>query len=217
MSGEPPLFFGTSPGDYRRAGPGEAARQPAYGVRIAWTRDLFGQPATLGVGGYYNRQDYGFNRNITGWAGMTDVNLPLSHRLSIGGKFYRGAALGGLYGGIGRSVLFDGDPTSASTAVRGINDLGGWAQIKFRPANKWELNIATGIDNPFAKDLEYFAYAQAYGDPALARNQASFVNIIYRPKSDLLFSAEYRQITTKSLVEGVNNAGQLNLIMGVLF
>lgn len=217
LSGEPPVTSGTAPGDYRRAGPGESARQPAYGVRIAWTREIFGQSARLGVGGYYNRQDYGFNRNVTGWAGMTDVDLPVSHRISIGGKFYRGSALGGLYAGIGRSVLFDGDPTSASSAVRGINDLGGWAQIKFRPANKWELNVATGIDNPFAEDLEYFAYAHAYGDPALARNQASFVNIIYRPKSDLLFSAEYRQITTKSLVEGVNNAGQLNLMMGVLF
>jgi hypothetical protein len=217
VSGEPPATSGTAPGDYRRAGPGEAARQPAYGVRIAWMRELFGQPARLGVGGYYNHQDYGFNRNVIGWAGMTDIDLPLSHRFSIGGKLYRGAALGGLYGGIGRSVLFDGDPTSAGTAVRGINDLGGWAQIKFRPANKWELNVATGVDNPFAKDLKDFAYAQAYGDPALARNQASFINIIYRPKSDLLFSAEYRQITTKSLVEGTNNAGQLNLMMGVLF
>jgi hypothetical protein len=218
VSGEPPRSPGsTTPRVYRSAGPGESARQPAYGVRIAWTRELFGQPVRVGVGGYYNRQDYGFNRNVDGWAGMTDIDLPLSHRLSIGGKFYRGSALGGLYGGIGRSVLFDGDPTSSSSAVRGINDVGGWAQIKFRPTNKWELNLATGIDNPFAKDLEYFAYAQAYGDPALARNQASFINIIYRPKSDLLFSAEYRQIKTKSLVEGVNNAGQLNLMMGVLF
>jgi hypothetical protein len=218
VSGEPPRYPGsTGPGDYRRAGPGESARQPAYGVRIAWVREIFGQPARVGFGGYYNRQDYGFSRNVTGWAGMTDVDLPLSHRFSIGGKFYRGAALGGLYGGIGRSVLFDGDPTSASTAVRGINDIGGWAQIKYRPASKWELNVATGIDNPFAHDLKDFAYAQAYGDPALARNQASFINIIYRPKSDLLFSGEYRQITTKSLTEGINNAGQLNLMMGVLF
>jgi hypothetical protein len=218
VSGEAPGTFGaTPPGYYRFAGPGEAARQPAYGARIAWMREIFGQPARVGVGGYYNRQDYGFNRNITGWAGMTDVDLPLSHRFSIGGKFYRGSALGGLYAGIGRSVLFDGDPTSASTAVRGLNDIGGWAQLKYRPANKWELNFATGIDNPFAKDLKYFVYAQAYGDPALARNQASFINIIYRPKSDLLFSAEYREITTKSLIDGVNKAGHLNLMMGVLF
>ena len=43
---------------------------------------------------------------------MTDIELPLSHQFSLSGKLYRGKALGGLYGGIGRSVLFSGDPRS---------------------------------------------------------------------------------------------------------
>jgi hypothetical protein len=41
--------------------------------------------------------------------------------------------------------------------------------------------------------------------------------MIYRPRSDLLFSAEYRHLTTYSLVDGGNSAGHLNLMMGVLF
>jgi hypothetical protein len=126
--------------------------------------------------------------------------------------------LGGLYGGIGRSVLFSGDPTQPSTEVAGLNSIGGWAQLKYRPANKWEFNAAFGMENPYAADLKYyFPYAQAYGDPTLARNQGSFVNVIYRPRSDLLFSAEYRHLTTYSLSDGQNNAGHLNLMMGVLF
>src|SRR6202795_2583874 len=108
VSGEAPA--GTY---YRQPGPGEASRQPAYGARIAWTRNIFGQPLRVGVGGYYSRQDYGFNRNIDGWAAMSDIELPLSRQFSLNGKVYRGAALGGLYGGIGRSVLFSGDPTMA--------------------------------------------------------------------------------------------------------
>ena len=72
VSGEAP---GT--GYYREPGPGEASRQPAYGTRVAWTRNVFGQPLHLGVGGYYSRQDYGFGRNVDGWAGMTDIELPL--------------------------------------------------------------------------------------------------------------------------------------------
>jgi len=65
VAGEVP---GTEPGSsyYRQAGPGEASRQPAYGTRIAWTRNVFGQPLRVGVGGYYTRQDYGFNRNVDG-------------------------------------------------------------------------------------------------------------------------------------------------------
>ncbi|MGB6632555.1 MAG: hypothetical protein WBE52_15050, partial [Terriglobales bacterium] len=216
LSGEVP---GTTPGSiyYRQAGPGESSRQPAYGTRIAWTRNVFGQPLRVGVGGYYSRQDYGFSRNVDGWAGMTDIELPLNHQFTLSGKFYRGKALGGLYGGIGRSVLFSGDPTLPNTQVQALDSIGGWAQLKYRPANKWEFNAAFGMDNPYASDLKYFPYAQAYEDPTLARNQESFVNLIYRPRSDLLFSAEYRHLTTYSLTDGGNNAGQLNLMMGVLF
>jgi len=216
VSGEIP---GATPGTnyYREPGPGEASRQPAYGTRVAWTRNVFGQPLRLGAGGYYSRQDYGFNRNVDGWAGMTDIELPLSHQFSLSGKFYRGRALGGLGGGIGRGVLFAGDPTSASTEIQALNSIGGWAQLKYRPANKWEFNAAFGMDNPYASDLKYFPYPQAYGDPALAKNQGSFVNMIYRPRSDLLFSAEYRHLTTYSLTDGGNGAGHLNLMMGILF
>lgn len=216
VSGEVP---GAEPGTsyYQQAGPGEASRQPACGTRIAWTRNVFGQPLQVGVGGYYTRQDYGFNRNVDGWAGMTDFDLPLNHQFSLSGKFYRGRALGGLYGGIGRSVLFSGDPTLASTEVQALDSIGGWAQLKYRPANKWEFNAAFGVDNPYASDLKYFEYPQSYGDPTLARNQGSFVNMIYRPRSDLLFSAEYRHLKTYSLTDGGNSAGHLNLMMGVLF
>jgi hypothetical protein len=41
--------------------------------------------------------------------------------------------------------------------------------------------------------------------------------MIYRPRSDLLFSAEYRHLTTSMLDAGSNSAGHLNLMMGVLF
>ncbi len=216
VSGEAP---GAEPGTsyYRQPGPGESSRQPAYGARIAWTRNVFGQPLRVGVGAYYSRQDYGFSRNVDAWAGMMDIELPLSHQFSLSGKFYRGMALGGLYGGIGRSVLFSGDPTLPSTEVQPLNTVGGWAQLKYRPANKWEFNAAFGMDNPYATDLKYFQYPVSYGDPALARNQGSFVNMIYRPRSDLLFSAEYRHLTTDSLTDDGNSAGHLNLMMGVLF
>src|SRR5580700_2899178 len=212
VSGEAPQG-----GFYRQAGPGELSRQPAYAARIAWTHDVFGQPLRVGFGGFYSRQDYRFSRTVDGWAGMTDIELPLSHQFSLSGKLYRGKGLGGLGGGIGRSALFSGDPALASTRVQGLNSVGGWAQLKYRPSNKLEFNAAFGMDNPYASDLKYFKYAQAYGDPTLARNQGSFVNMIYRPRSDLLFSAEYRQLTTYTITEGGNSAGHLKLMMGVLF
>jgi len=207
-------------GYYRQAGAGESSRQPAYGTHAAWTRNVSGQPLRLGMGGFYSRQDYGYGRKVDAWAAMSDVELPLGNQFSISGKFYRGKGLGGLYGGTGRSVLFSGDPTNPYSEVIGLNTVGGWAQLKYRPAPKVEFNAAFGMDNPYAKDVEYFLYAQSYGDPrvaALSKNRAGFLNVIYRPRSDLLFSAEYRRIGTDSIATGGNGAGQLNLTMGVLF
>ncbi len=212
LSGETPV-----PASYRVPGPGEASRVPAFGSRIAWTHSLFGQPLVWGFGGFYSRQNYDFGRNIDAWAGMTDLEIPLPHRFSFSGKLYRGRALGGLYGGIGRSVLFSGDPASASSAVRGLNTVGGWSQLKYRATSKVEFNMAYGLDNPYARDLKVFPSAQAYGDPSLAKNSGAFANVIFRPRSDLLLSAEYRHLKTYTIDYGPNDANHVNLMVGVLF
>ncbi len=212
-SGEVP-----SNGPYRQPGPGESSRQPAYGARTAWSSELFGQPIQIGVGGFYSRQDYGFGRTVDAWAAMSDLNIPLSSKFSLQGKVYRGRALGGLYGGIGQSVLFSTSNLEKSyTQVIGLNSVGGWAQLKYRAARKLEFNTAFGIDNPFARDLNYFQYPQTYAGTPFTRNRAGFANVIYRPRSDLLLSAEYRQLETHALYTGLNGAGHLNLAMGVLF
>ena len=213
VSGEPPLN-----GPYRSPGPGEASRQPAYGTRIAWTHDISGQPLRLGVGGYYSRQDYGFDRNVDSWAVMSDLEVPLGSKFAVSGKFFRGRALGGLYGGLGQSVLFSGnDPQDPYTQLIGVNTVGGWAQLKYRATTKLEFNSAFGADNPYAKDLNHFPYPYSYGEPILARNHVGFLNVIYRPRSDLLFSAEYRRIMTDSIRDRDWGAGHLNLSVGVLF
>ncbi|MBI3475753.1 MAG: hypothetical protein HY010_08475 [Acidobacteria bacterium] len=211
-SGEAPLF------DTRRTPQaGERSRQPAYATRVAWTRTVFGQPLRIGVAGYYGRQNYWFDRNIDTWSGMTDVDLPLGRQFSLSGKFYRGKGLGGLGGGIGRSVLFSGDPQSLYTEIRALNSAGGWAQLKYRPASKLEFNGAFGQDSPYAADLRAFPNPQSYGDPTLTKNQGSMVNVIFRPRSDLLFSAEYRHLKTFTIDNGTSNADHVNLMMGVLF
>jgi len=90
LTGEAP-YSGYS----RLAGPGEESRQPAYAARIAWTHGVDGQPLRLGVGGYYNRQDYGYGQNVDAWAAMTDIELPLGSQFSLSGKLYRGKGLVG--------------------------------------------------------------------------------------------------------------------------
>jgi len=211
LDGEAEYYF------YRTPQAGEASRQPAYASRVAWTRSVFGQLLTIGVGDYYGRQNYGFDRNINAWAGMTDVTLPLSPRFTLSGKFYRGNAIGGLSGGLDTSVLYTGDPTKATTAIYALPSAGGWAQLKYKPLSKLEFNVAFGEDNPFASDIRNQPGNTSFAGPALIRNQGILANFIYRPRTDLLFSTEYHYLKSFALGNQNFDASQVNLMMGVLF
>jgi flagellar biosynthesis chaperone FliJ len=212
LTGEPPYAE-----YYRYPQAGERSRQPAYATRLAWNYSGWGGPITFGVGGYYARQNWGFERIVDAWAGTADWSVPFSRWFSLTGEFYRGRALGGLGGGGGRSVLFDGPLTSPSTQVQGLNVAGGWSQLKFRPTEKLEFNGAFGEDVPAPRDLNYFPSSSSYFDATLGRNQSGFLNIIYRARSNLLFSAEYRRLWTYRTYETRDTADHINLSVGVLF
>lgn len=202
----------------RTAQAGEASRQPAYASRIAWTHEAFGHSLTLGAGGFSSQQNW-FYRKVHAWAGTADWTIPLSDRWELSGELYRGRAIGGLGGGLGNSVLLTGPLTDPATRVRPLNATGGWAQIKFRQTEKLEWNGAAGQDNPDARDLRFFPGAQtnSYYDSSLARNRSAFVNFIYRPKSDVLFSVEYRRMRTFMLQGTSLKADHVNVSMGVAF
>ncbi len=212
LTGEPP-----NNQFYRLPQAGEGGRQPAYATRLGWTHSAFGHPLTLGAGGYYARQNWGFGRTVDSWASTADWNLPLGSWFSITGEFYRGRALGGLGGGIGRSVLFSGPSTDPSTSVLGLNAEGGWAQLKFRPTEKLEFNGAAGEDDTLASDLRRFSQPQSYIDVSVARNRSTSVNAIYHARSNLLFGIEYRRIRTTEIEAARYAAEQFNLSVGVLF
>ena len=114
-------------------------------------------------------------------------------------------------------VLFNGNPVNPATLAQPLNSVGGWSQLKFKATPKLEFNGAFGIDNPFASDVrDYSAGGQGYLS-TLSQNRGGMVNFIYRPRSNLLFSAEYRHLRTSSIDTWSNNADQVNLIMGILF
>ena len=173
---------------------------------------------TFGAGGYYSRQNWGFGRNVNAWAGTADWSTPLTHWLSLSGEFYRGQALGGLGGGAYQSALFTAVPTDPASRVRGLDVVGGWSQLKFRVSPKVEFNLAAGQDSPFASEFRSYPYA-GYGavNGAIARNQSELFNVIYRPRSDLVFSAEYRHIGTYDVDNTPYSADHVNLSLGILF
>jgi hypothetical protein len=195
----------------------EQSGQPAYAARVAWSHDAFGQKIVAGAGGYYGRQYFGFGRNVDGWAGTADLTVPLGRFVEFAGQFYRGRAVGGLGGGIGQDALWNGLLANPATEVYGLDSIGGWVQLKVKPTAKFEINGAVGDDNPFSSELREFAGNPLYSGRLLSKNLTPFVNFIYRPRSDLLFSLEYRHLKTYTLDSYANTANHINLSVGYIF
>jgi hypothetical protein len=202
---------------FRSPGPGEKSSQPAFGFRTAWTTNLLGRTVTLGAAGYYSRQDWSFDHYVDGWAGMTDWEIPIVSRLSLSGEFYRGRAVAGIGGGISNSVVFDGNPALPYTAIHGLDDIGGWTQLKFKANSRLEFNAAFGLENPTSAEVRAGSASQAYLGPLLVQNRGGMFNFIYRPRSNLLFSTEYRYLQSFPVSTTNNSADQFNVMMGVLF
>jgi regulator of replication initiation timing len=206
----------SSYGSHRLPQAGESSGMPAYAARTAWTKDVSGKPLTLGASGYYSRQNWGSGWIADGWAAVGDWRIPLSSRFEFSGEAYRGRAVGGLGGGIGQSVLISANPTNFAPDFLPLNSVGGWSQLKFSASSRLEFNGAFGIDNPFARDLHNIPSPAGVYPSVLAANRSAMLNFIYHPRSDLLFSGEYRHLRTSELVN-YYSADQVNVMMGVLF
>ncbi len=196
---------------------GELSGQPAYGYRTAWSRPVHERPLSFGVAGYYGRQDWTWDRYVDAWAGMADWQIPLLSRLALSGEFYRGRGIGGLGGAIGTSILYGGDPRSPVTPIRGLNTAGGWAQLKFQATPKVEFNGVFAEDNAFAGDARGFATDQNNLGEIFGRNRGALANVVFRPRSDLLLSAELRRLRTFPVYSNSSVVNQVNLSIGILF
>jgi hypothetical protein len=202
---------------YRAAHAGELSGQPAYGVRTTWSRPWLEHPLSFGVAGYYGRQNWTWGRYTDAWAGMLDWQIPIARRLGLSGEFYRGRGIGGLGAAQGLSVVFGGSPYNPLTPLRGLNDIGGWSQLKFQLTPKLELNGVFSEDNAYARDIRGFATDQNNFGTILGRNRGMLANFVYRPRSDLLFSAELRRLRSFPIYSSSAVTNQVNLAMGILF
>ena len=208
---KPPAQF------YRDFTWGENSGQPAYATRLAWTHALEGQNLIAGVGGYYSRQNWGFGRSIDSWAGTLDLTLPLGSKFEFTGQFYRGRGIGGLGGGIAQTALWVGSLADPATDVYGLDAMGGWAQVKYKATSKLQFNGAYGQDAPFANKLRQLGGSQNYYPVPLSKNWTAMGNFLYQPKSDIVFSLEYRRLKTYTLDSTANSANIIDLSVGYIF
>ena len=196
---------------------GERSGLPALAGRVAWSHQVYGQDFTLGGGGYYAHQYWGFDRTVEAWAGTVDMDLPLGKLFDFSAAFYRGRSVGGLGGGVGQSILTNGSFGNSATAIRGLDTLGGWGQLKLKLRTNFEVNGALGVDNPFADELREFPGSPSYYGLLISRNLSPLVNFIYQPRSDVVVSAEYRHLQTHTVNSAGQKASVVNLSLGYTF
>lgn len=202
---------------YRYPQAGEQSGQPAYALRTAWSRPVHDHPLSFAVGGYYGRQNWDWGRYTDAWAGTADWQIPILRRLSLSGEFYRGRGIGGLGASVGRSIVYGAKYTDPFAPIRGVNAAGGWTQLKFQLTPKVELNAAFAQDDSLTANIRGFAIDANNPGPILGRNRGALGNVVFRPRSDLLFSAELRRLQTFPVYSSSTTTNQVNLAAGILF
>jgi hypothetical protein len=204
----------------RVVSPTQNSRQPTYAVRISAGTKSEERPAIIGFSGVYSPQRFIFGYSVAGWAGTLDWRFPLLPHTELNGEFFTGHGLDG-FGGVPLSRLRPTDSfayaavTAPELATMGV--IGGWSQFKVKVNARNEFNVAAGTSGRNSHDLRQAAATNYFISTVPARNQTVFVNYVFRPRSDLLFSAEYRRLRTYEVNGPPASAGQLGLAMGFLF
>jgi hypothetical protein len=62
-----------------------------------------------------------------------------------------------------------------------------------------------------------FATDQNNFGEIIGRNRGALGNVVFRPRSDLLLSAEFRRLHTFPIFDASSSTNQVNLSVGILF
>ncbi|HXE08825.1 MAG TPA: hypothetical protein VN612_13075 [Acidobacteriaceae bacterium] len=208
---------------FRAASPGELTQQPAYESRVSYgARE--GNGAEIGVGGYYNRETYpgyagtNYTEHLDSWASTIDWRIPFAHYFELSGEGYRGRAIGGLGGGVYKDAVSGTSPVSGTSVLHGLNAIGGWTQWKTRFSEELETDLAIGLDDGFARDFHAVVQpANSSSTQLRARNRALVANLIYRPKTYIIFSPEYRRIWSWPINSSASTLNVFTLSVGFQF
>ena len=197
----------------------ESSRQPTYAARFSANHKSEERPLSVGVSAVYSPQRYFGGYDVPGWAGILDWKFPLLTRTELSGQFFTGKGIEGL----GGAPLSPYPPQNAilyraftSRVLAQIGVIGGWSQLKFKVNARNEFNVAAGSGGRNSARLRR-VLAYSPGSLIPARNEMFFVNYIFKPRSDLLFSTEYRRFRTYEVLGGPDVAGQVGLALGFLF
>jgi hypothetical protein len=200
--------------------PGESSRQPVYAVRLSGNNRTEDHAISFGVSGLYVPLRFPNTGTVYGSGAIADWKFPLPARLQVSGAFFTGKGLDG-FGGLALPAVqaqnYQHYIYVTAPGLAAIPVIGGWSQLKFTLNSRSEFNAAAGLGEREAGRLRQ----KAQYDPLLlsvpASNRSFFFNYIFRPRSDLVFSAEYRRLHTSEILGESYSAGQIGLAAGFLF
>jgi uncharacterized coiled-coil protein SlyX len=202
--------------------PVEASRHPGYEGRISYsadgTRKGVPRPFALGVSGYSAHQFYSSATQIHSWAVAGDWQIPIFRWFALTGEAYRGRALGGLGGGTYKDILTGTDSVTGLSRTAGVDTAGGWSQLKFIASSTFQLNAAYGLDDVFSSNFDGLTFPTTSNTLTMnTRNSSVVANLIYRPKTYLILSPEYRRIKTWPYTGSANVANIFTITAGYEF
>ena len=205
--------------DFRYPTPGESSKQPAYSIRISGNGRSEDHPISFGIAGIIAPQTFPGNNTVNGWGGLLDWKTPLAPHLELSGEYFAGKGIGGL-GGVGlvstQNQTYQYLATTAPTIAK-ISTLGGWAQLKATVNSRNEFNVAAGYGGFNSSNLRNAAATDASLLFVPARNQSMLINYVFKPRSDLVFSLEYRKLRTYDVLEEPYKADHVGAAAAFLF
>ena len=202
--------------------PVEASRRPGYESRISYRASSSWTGSThrfvLGIGGYSAEQYYDSSSQVHAWAATADWQVPILKWFEVTGEAYRGRAIGGLGGGLYKDVVQVTNPATGLPQINGVETVGGWTQLKVRFSPTIETNAAFGLDDALSGNF-YGIIPSSGANPfqQYARNSSVMGNIIFRPKTYLILSPEYRHLLTWPYAGSANVANVFTLSAGYQF
>jgi hypothetical protein len=203
----------------RTPSPGESSRQPTYAIRVSANGRDENLPMSFGVSGIFSPQTYPGNSRVSGWGTAGDWKFPILRRLELSGQMFVGRGLDG-FGGVptipAAAEYYDFGVPVTSTLEQ-ITIFGGWAQLKYKLNSRSEFNVAAGMGGRNSSEMRQLGDVNSQVSYLSPRNQMFLANYIFRPRSNLLLSPEFRRLRTYPVTGTPAIANQFGLSAGYLF
>jgi hypothetical protein len=174
----------------------------------------------VGLAGIYTPLRFYEGQQVHGAGVMADWRIPVTQHFLATGEFFTGKGLEG-FGGTPYNQVSAQDSQHyayvTSPLLAGIGEIGGWSQVTFKATARNEFNVAAGYGGFETSAMRRAISRDYYFASLLSRNESVLVNYVVRPRSDLLFSAEYRHLRTTAVSGNVSDADVVGVAAGFLF